>query len=118
MKSAIETLNKVGADQTSGKAGADNSQFRAGKKVLLQTMQTEVGHALRAASALLDPEQQSAATAFLQGPFTGTYTSQSAVVMGILKNMRDTFEKNLGDAIRTEKDAVEAYDEFMKLKRE
>merc|ERR1719440_221633 len=82
---------------------------------LLQ-MQTEVGHALRAASALLDPEQQSVATAFLQGPFTGTYTSQSGVVMGIIKNMRDTFEKNLADAIKTEKDALAAYNEFIDIK--
>ena len=84
---------------------------------LLVSMQSEVQHALNAASALMSPEQQTTATAFLQGPFTGTYTSQSAVVMGIIKNMRDTFEKNLEDAIRTENDAKEAYDKFMDLKR-
>lgn len=118
MKSAIETLTKVGADQTSA-TGADNKQFMAGKKAsMLQQMQTEVSHALRAASALLSNEQQETATAFLQGPFTGTYTSQSAVVMGIIKSMRDTFKKNREDAIRTEADAVKAFDAFMDNKRQ
>jgi len=118
MKSAIETLNKVGADQTSA-TGADNKQFMAGKSsAFLQDVQTEVGHALRAASALLSPDQQETATAFLQGPFTGTYTSQSAVVMGIIKSMRDTFKKNREDAIRTEADALKAFDAFMDNKRQ
>merc|ERR1719443_2656779 len=118
MRSAIATLEKVGADQTKS-AGADTKQFMAGKKMsLLEDAQTEVQHALNAASALMTDEQQSTATAFLQGPFTGTYTSQSAVVMGIIKNMRDTFEKNLNDAIRTEDDAVKAHNKFMKLKKD
>jgi len=113
MKSAIETLNKVGADQTKS-TGADNKQFMAGKKLFL--VQAEVQHALNAASAMMTPEQKSTATAFLQGPFTCTYTSQSAVVMGIIKSMRDTFKKNREDAIRTEADAVEAFDKFMATK--
>jgi len=113
MKSAIETLAKVGADQTKS-TGADNKQFMAGKKLFL--VQAEVQHALNAASAMMTPKQQSIATAFLQGPFTGTYTSQSAVVMGIIKSMRDTFKKNREDAIRTEADAVKAYDAFMDTK--
>merc|ERR1719443_1210439 len=116
MRSAIVTLEKVGADQTKS-AGADTKQFMAGKKASLLDAQTEVQHALNAASALMTDEQQSTATAFLQGPFTGTYTSQSAVVMGIIKNMRDTFEKNLNDAIRTESDAVKAHNKFMKLQK-
>merc|ERR1719162_301475 len=73
--------------------------------------------ALTAATALMNPTQQSTATAFLQAPFTGTYTSQSAQVMGMIKSMRDTFEKNLADAITTEKNSKAAYDEFMKLKK-
>merc|ERR1719359_2148912 len=113
MKDAISVLSAVGADQTKS-TGADNKQFMAGK--FLQ-VQAEVQSALNAASALMTPEERSTSTAFLQGPFTGTYTSQSAVVMGILENMRDTFKKNLGDAIRTEGDAKKVYDEFMDLKK-
>merc|ERR1719199_773374 len=114
MKNAIETLTKVGADQTSA-TGADNKQFMAGKGSLL-SLQSQVQSALRAASALMSPSQRSTATAFLQGPFTGTYTSQSGQVMGIIKNMRDTFTKNLEDARVTEKNAIATYDEFMALK--
>merc|ERR1719223_2030485 len=33
--------------------------------------------------------------------------------MGIIKSMRETFKKNRDDAIRTEADAVKAYDAFM-----
>jgi len=36
--------------------------------------------------------------------------------MGIIKSMRDTFEKNLADAITSEKNSLESYDKFMELK--
>jgi hypothetical protein len=114
MKAALETLAAVGGDQTKS-TGADNKQFMAGHSSLLQS---KVQHALATASALMTPEQQSKATAFLQAPFTGTYTSQSAQVVGIIKSMRDTFKKNLADAIKTEDDAFEAYKAFMTLKLE
>jgi len=116
MKAALATLAEVGADQTKS-TGADNKKFMAGfKGAALLSVQAEVNHALRAAQSLMSPEQQSTATAFLQAPFTGTYTSQSAQVMGIIKSMRDTFEKNLEDAIKTESDSQKSYDEFTKLK--
>jgi len=117
MKQAIETLSAVGADQTKS-TGADNKQFMAGKKAALVNVKAQVETALKAASSLLDKKQQSTATAFLQAPFTGTYTSQSAEVLGILKNMRDTFKANLADAITTEKNSVESYDKFMTVKKD
>merc|ERR1719171_2877798 len=115
MKSAIETLTKVGADQTTS-GGADSKQFLAGHKSSLLSLGAEVQHALRAASALMNPTQQTSTNSFLQAPFTGTYTSQSGQVMGIIKNMRDTFTSNLEDAVKTEKDSKEAYDKFMDMK--
>merc|ERR1719311_422545 len=63
-------------------------------------------------------EQQGTTASFLQAPFTGTYTSQSGQVLGIIKNMRDTFEANLADARETEKNAIAAYKKFMKIKKE
>jgi len=114
MKSAIEVLTKVGADQTSS-TGADNKQFMAGKSLL--SVQSQVKDALTAASALMNEDQRKTANSFLQGPFTGTYTSQSAVVMGIIKSMRDTFKTNLADATTTEANALEAYDKFMDEKK-
>merc|ERR1719265_1441124 len=76
--------------------------------------------ALAAASVFLDGKQKDTMTAFLQGkaPFTGTYTAQSGEIVGILKNMLDTFKANLAEAISAEKAAKEAYDAFMKTKKE
>jgi len=117
-KAAIEVLGAVGADQTKS-VGADHEQFMAGGipakgALLLSQMQG----ALKAVSSFMTPKQRNTASAFLQAPFTGTYTSQSAEVMGILKNMRDTFEKNLEEARATEKKQKEAYDKFMLIKKQ
>merc|ERR1719515_189538 len=90
----------------------------AGKGAALLDLQSQVQSALQLASGMMNPAQQSATTAFLQAPFTGTYTSQSAQVLGIIKNMRDTFEANLADARETEKNAIAAYKKFMKIKKE
>merc|ERR1719197_1914511 len=46
------------------------------------------------------------------------YTSQSGKIVGILKNMRDTFKTNLASARQAEKAAQEAHDEFMTKKKE
>merc|ERR1719265_211941 len=89
----------------------------AGKKAALLNVKDQVQDALKAASAMMNAQQRSSADAFLQAPFTGTYTSQSAEVLGIIKNMRDTFSANLADAIKTEDDAQTAYDKFMDIKR-
>jgi len=117
MRDAIEVLAGVGADQTDDatRDKGDNSQFMA-KGASLMSLQARVQTALHAASALMSPAHQSSVTAFLQAPFTGTYTSQSGAVMGIIKSMRDTFEKNLEDARVTEKNSEESYDEFMDVK--
>merc|ERR1719502_1787085 len=66
----------------------------------------------------MNAKQRRVASAFVQGPFTGTYTSQSGEIMGIIKNMRDTFKTNLADARTTEKNSKEAYDKFMKVKKD
>merc|ERR1719183_3073341 len=99
MKSAISTLSEVGADQTKS-AGADMKQFMAGGFLQSKSKATA---SLKAVSMLLDKKQNAVLSSFLQAPFTGTYTSQSGEVMGIIKNMKDTFEENLADARKTEK---------------
>jgi hypothetical protein len=118
MDRAIKTLGEVGADQTK-KTGADSKQFLAGYDgASLLSLQANVQQALKVASLFLDADGKKQVSSFLQAPFTGTYTSQSAGIMGILKDMRDTFKKNLADAITAEGDQLEAYDEFMKIKKE
>jgi len=54
---------------------------------------------------------------FIQAPFTGEYTSQSGEIVGILKNMRDTFKSNLASARSAEKNAAKAHESFMKIKK-
>jgi len=134
MKDAITTLAAVGADQTKS-TGADNKQFMSdfnatkvgargpdpnaflGHKesaVSLLNLQSQVHTALRAALALMqEGPHLEATTAYLQAPFTGTYTSQSAQVMGIIKSMRDTFEANLMDAIASEKEQIKSTTELL-----
>jgi len=118
MSEAIKTLGEVGADQTKS-VGADHKQFMAGfgekDGPSLLSVKTQVDSALRIASELMTNANQKKAAAFLQSPFTGTYTSQSAEVMGILKNMRDTFTKNLAEARATEKERLAAYKRLMKI---
>merc|ERR1719456_452428 len=73
---------------------------------------------MSAVSVLLTQKQRRSLESFLQAPFTGTYTAQSGEIVGILKNMRDTFKQNLASARAAEKAAVEAYEKFMKIKEE
>merc|ERR1719183_539217 len=116
MKNAINTLSEVGADQTKS-AGADMKQFMAGGAGFLQS-KSKATESLKAVSRLLDKKQNAVLSSFLQAPFTGTYSSQSGEVMGIIKNMKDTFEENLADARKTEKSQKKEFDEFMKVKNQ
>merc|ERR1719183_3229760 len=113
MKNAIDTLSEVGADQTKS-AGADMKQFMAGGFLQSKSKATA---SLKAVSMLLDKKQNAVLSSFLQAPFTGTYSSQSGEVMGIIKNMKDTFEENLADARKTEKTQKKEFDEFMDVKQ-
>jgi len=57
-------------------------------------------------------------TSFLEAPFTGTYTSQSGEIIGILKNMKDQGNVDLTNAIATEARQKEAYDKMLELLKE
>jgi len=117
MNEAVDTLTKVGADQTAS-TGADNKQFMAGKSASLLSLQSSMKNALSGAEAFMNEKQYKSVTSFMQAPFTGTYTSQSGQVMGIIKNMRDTFEANLVTAISTEKSQLKSHNAFMKVKED
>jgi hypothetical protein len=117
MKEAIEVLAAIGADQTNSKGAADTKKFMSGHKSLI-SLRSQVQDALNAASALMTTRQRQVTASFLQAPFTGTYTSQSAEILGILKQMRDTFSTNLETATATEKASKEAHGKFIKVKEE
>merc|ERR1719424_2657171 len=79
-------------------------------------LKTSMSKAFEAASSLLNAKQRKTLTSFIQAPFTGAYQSQSGEIVGILKNMRDTFKANLADARQAEKTSQEDYDKFSKVK--
>merc|ERR1719379_2599682 len=56
--------------------------------------------------------------ALQMGAAPGVYSSQSAEIIGILKNMRDTFTDNLAEARSAEAASVEAYEKFKTTKEE
>lgn len=125
MAQAIQTLSDVGADLTSEtRDKADHAKFTKGKregdfleKRSLTKLAIGVENALKAATSLLSTAQQKKVvfseqvTSFLEkGP---VYAAQSGQVTGILKNMRDTFEENLENAIATEDAQAKAHQKFM-----
>jgi len=118
MNQAVTTLSEVGADQTLAAAGADHDQMMVGFKGSLVSLRKTIKQALISASAFSSTKQVKTVESFLQGPFTGTYTAASGEVVGILKNMRDTFKANLAAAIIAEGKALEAHGKFMKIKEQ
>jgi len=118
MNQAIKTLAEVGADQDLGDAAKDHEKFMAGykkkkKKGKLLRLGASVKEALSAAAAFLPFEHQQTITSFLQAP---SYSAQSGEVVGILKDMRDTFKSNLASAILAEKKKELTYARFMLAK--
>jgi len=116
MKEAIETLAEVGADQTMEKAAQGHTQYMAGfKGASMLKLQATVKKALKASAfASLDGMNSKKMDAFLQAPFTGTYSAQSGEVVGILKDMRDTFTRNLNQARIKEAEAQAAHEKYLK----
>eukprot|EP00418_Pyrodinium_bahamense_P091964 CAMPEP_0179036174 /NCGR_PEP_ID=MMETSP0796-20121207/13481_1 /TAXON_ID=73915 /ORGANISM="Pyrodinium bahamense, Strain pbaha01" /LENGTH=762 /DNA_ID=CAMNT_0020732451 /DNA_START=78 /DNA_END=2366 /DNA_ORIENTATION=+ len=114
MNKSIDVLAEIGADQSLENAvAADHTKFMAGyPSTSLLKLQARVKEALSAASAFLADKQKFAVESFVQKPFTGTYTAQSGEVIGILKNMRDTFKSNLDSATALENKQIQAYKSF------
>jgi DNA repair exonuclease SbcCD ATPase subunit len=124
MKLAIDTLAEVGADQTMEGAAADHKMAMAGfegsflekKGAALAKFGAHVKEALTAASAFLPSKEKKVVASFVQAPFTGTYSAVSGEVVGILKNMRDTFTENLATARSTEEAQFKANEKFQEIK--
>merc|ERR1719191_109767 len=118
MDQAIETLAAVGGDQTAAMVEETASTYKTfmGKTNLIK-LKASVKKALDAVSILMNSKEKRTMDSFLQAPFTGTYTSQSGEIVGILKNMKDTFRQNLEMIRSKEKAAQEAHAKFMKIKK-
>jgi len=117
MLEAIKTLAEVGADQSLEQAANGHDKFMAGygekKKKSLLRLDSLMKEALSAAAAFLPLKHQQTVTAFLQAPFTGSYSAQSGEVVGILKDMRDTFKSNVASATIAEERAELTYARWM-----
>jgi len=119
--SAIETLGAIGADQTLETSQA-HTQFMGGfnesTPEALVGLESTVRTALVAAKGLLKPgsEKLQRLSALLQAPLGTTYETQSGEIVGILREMKETFEENLADATAAEKAADKAHTEFLTTK--
>merc|ERR1719359_854705 len=102
-------------DATATAKGAFMAQSHSMSKIRLNDLTSDMKAALRAASVFLTGSERHKVTAFMQAPFTGNYNSQSGEIVGIIKNMRDTFAQNLKSATTAENKA-EA--EYQKIKAE
>jgi len=123
MDNALETLSAVGADQTAGASLAAVKSHRGqflGQESAGRTLSEAQKRDLKAAAVFLSPAQRQTITGFIQAkaPFTGTYTAQSGEIVGILKNMRDTFKANLATAIGTENKSARAHDAYIETMKE
>eukprot|EP00444_Apocalathium_aciculiferum_P006178 CAMPEP_0183397194 /NCGR_PEP_ID=MMETSP0370-20130417/10436_1 /TAXON_ID=268820 /ORGANISM="Peridinium aciculiferum, Strain PAER-2" /LENGTH=761 /DNA_ID=CAMNT_0025578041 /DNA_START=74 /DNA_END=2360 /DNA_ORIENTATION=+ len=112
MKDAIKVLAEIGADQSLSSA-ADHAQYMAGHEASMLKLKTSLKTSLVAASAFVSQKKMEPLESFIQAPFTGTYSARSGEVVGILKDMKDTFKANLASAREAEKRAQTAYDKYM-----
>merc|ERR1719271_2393129 len=125
----IDILAAVGADQTvSGDSDSEllmakdatesaKAMFMS-KKSVVKKLDDNLKEALRAASVFLDNKQRGVVSSFLQAPFTGNYNAQSGEIVGVLKNMNDTFPANLANARQVESKAISDYDAMIKVMSE
>jgi len=122
MEQAIDELIAAG-QATSVSSGASLLHLRSSHSSQGSTggepralLSNTVQDALATASAFAAPRQQRSIAVFLQKPFTGQYSSQTGEVIGILKNMRDTFKRNLKSSRAAEQASAEAFGKLAKEK--
>merc|ERR1719460_3610158 len=126
LEKGIEILAAVGADQTvTGDTDSEllmakdatesaKAMFMA-KKSVVKKLDDNLKEALRAASVFLDDKQRGVVSAFVQAPFTGNYNAQSGEIVGVLKNMNDTFTANLKNARQVEAKALADFTAMKKV---
>merc|ERR1719359_1521911 len=99
-------------DATATAKGAFMAQSHSMSKIRLNDLTSDMKAALRAASVFLTGSERHKVTAFMQAPFTGNYNSQSGEIVGIIKNMRDTFAANLKTATAAENKALNEHNKI------
>jgi len=117
MKEAIDVLSSISLGQTKTKAFQD--KFMGGKslKGSLLNLGTQVRTALEAVSALLPANAKDRKTlrSFLQSPLSADHTAQGDAIVGILKNLKSTFEGNLENARSSQKAEKKAFESSLEI---
>jgi len=112
---AVKILADIGADQAFAAQG--HTQQMAGYQ--LAQVQRALKQASIAAATFGKEGHAKKLSAFLQAttqgkaPFTGTYSTQSGEIFGILADMRDNCAKELSEITAKEAAAVKAYEAIM-----
>eukprot|EP00929_Paragymnodinium_shiwhaense_P007311 TRINITY_DN111232_c0_g1_i1.p1 TRINITY_DN111232_c0_g1~~TRINITY_DN111232_c0_g1_i1.p1 ORF type:complete len:714 (+),score=290.58 TRINITY_DN111232_c0_g1_i1:82-2223(+) len=119
---AVDVLSEIGAG-SSLLASAEHVKFMAnyeskqGQAALVKLSAT-VKQALLAANTFLKPAEKKKLESFLQAPLAKNFKSQSDDIIGILKQMKETFASNVESAKAAEKASVEAHTKFMETMTE
>lgn len=116
MDQAIDMLGEMGSDQAVSDASLASLKGSVKKRsTKLHALIVKTKEVLQAASSRLPSKLLRMVHNFLQAPFTGDYRAQSGEIIGILKNMRDTFKANLASSRSSENVAAEAYTKISKV---
>jgi len=108
-KSYIDALNGAIPAIEKGMAGGSFAQTGAGAKL--------VAAAIAKTSSITDYDRQTV-TAFISGTASSDdeYSPKSGEIVGILKTIKDDYEKTLAEVTESEQGAVKIYDELMAAK--
>merc|ERR1719454_949424 len=119
-KKEHEAFLKVSGDYKTNLAALEKAIAALEKGMAGAFLQTSAASALRRLTVTLDisPSDRDALSAFLsQGQGEEVeYAPQSGEIVGILKQMKDTMEKDLAALIAAEEEAAATFDEMMKAK--
>jgi len=125
---AIDILSAVGADQTvsgdisssqllsaDATAAAEDVVFlKKGDKMKKLTEQQKTD--IRAAAVHLSGKERKAVTSFISMEHPGNYGAQSGEIVGIIKEMKDTFTSNLASSRKLEAKRLGDYDALILAK--
>merc|ERR1719456_1702726 len=119
METAIQTLSDISIPEEGGAAALTSTSSKLAKKLRgespkdmqLLGLPTDVKRALKAASIFLSPADRKLVTSFIQAGRSSL--AEASPIVGILKQMKDTFQQNLVNAQAGEAAAVETHTTYM-----
>eukprot|EP00747_Dinoflagellata_sp_TGD_P163223 gnl/TRDRNA2_/TRDRNA2_181669_c0_seq1.p1 gnl/TRDRNA2_/TRDRNA2_181669_c0~~gnl/TRDRNA2_/TRDRNA2_181669_c0_seq1.p1 ORF type:complete len:708 (+),score=234.10 gnl/TRDRNA2_/TRDRNA2_181669_c0_seq1:65-2125(+) len=105
------------ADAEANIAGLDKAIAAVGSSSFLQTSTAEVVKNIAFQSQDMSDVDRKDLLAFLSGQDSdSTYTASGSAVLGIMKQLKSEMEKDLGEVMAAEKEAVAQYDDLIVAK--